>query len=177
MVMNKCTDEFEVCCKSDEFNKCDTYAECVYRAFYDKNDGKYPHQRHITKDTLNEYKQNLLEIENEFKKCVNFDEIYELFKKHRIYGIGDLTIYDVALRVSQNYGIYPDKLYLHAGTRVGAFKAGLIPKYSRKHVLSPADFPEEFDWLRGVEPYLIEDFLCIYKDDVNEKNLKIFLQK
>lgn len=166
------------CCHvNNEFIKSDTYENCVYHAFYDENDKKYSHQHRITRYILDAYKNKLLPIENEFKTCKNFDEVYKLFKEHRIPGIGNLTIYDVALRVSQNYGIYPDKVYLHAGTTKGALNAGLIKKFSRKDTLTISEITEKLQWLKDIEPHIIEDFLCVCKDNISEKNLKIYLKK
>lgn len=162
------------CCKDDEFIKSDTYEDCVYHAFYDLNGKKFPHQYRIPKDKLDAYKNKLLSLESEFMSRKNFDEIYELFKKHKTYGIGTLTIYDVALRAGQNYDIYPDYVYLHAGTKAGALNAGLIKKYGKNDKLTLDEISKKLKWLKGVKPYLIEDFLCIYKDDINEKSLQTF---
>lgn len=165
------------CCKNDEFIKSDTYEKCVYHAFYDKNDKKYSHQRRIPKDKLDTYKGELLPLKKEVKNYRDFDSIYELFKNHKTNGIGELTIYDVSLRISQNYGIYPDKVYLHAGTKKGAINTGLVKPYGRKDKLTVDEISAKFKWLKGVEPYLIEDFLCIYKDNICEKNYKKYRDK
>lgn len=175
--MSACYNNEKICCKTDEFIKSDTYEKCIDYVFYDENGKKYPHQYRIPNAILDEYKEKLLSLENEFMGCGNFDEIYELFNKHRIYGIGKLTIYDVALRVSQNYKIYPDYVYLHAGTKAGALNAGLIKKYGKNDKLTLDEILKKLKWLKGVKPYLIEDFLCIYKDDISKKSLQTFLQK
>ena len=172
--MSACYNNETVCCKDDEFIKSDTYAKCVYHAFYNENGKKFSHQYRIPKDNLDAYKNKLLPLESEFMGCKSFDEIYELFKKHKTYGIGILTIYDVALRVSQNYKIYPDYVYLHAGTKTGALNAGLIKKYGKNDKLTLDEISKKLKWLKGVKPYLIEDFLCIYKDDISEKSLQTF---
>lgn len=52
---------------------------------------KLSHQYCVPKDKLDAYKNKPLSLENEFKRCKNFDEIYELFKKHKTYGIGTVT--------------------------------------------------------------------------------------
>lgn len=174
--MAVCCDKEKVGCKSDEFRKSDTYEKCIDYAFYDENGKKYPHQYRIPNAILDEYKEKLLPLESEFMSYKNFDEIYELFKKHRIRGIGKLTIYDVALRASQNYKIYPYKVYLHAGTKVGALNAGLIKKFSRKETLTISEITEKLQWLKNIDPYIIEDFLCVCKDDISEKNLKTYLK-
>lgn len=175
--MRACCNKEKICCKNDEFIKSNTYAECLYHAFYNVNNKKYHHQYRIPKDVLDAYKKDLLSLENRFMSCKTFDEIYELFKKHRTYGIGNLTIYDVALRTGQNYKIYPDYVYLHAGTKVGALNAGLISRYDRKDKLSIEDVSAKYNWLGKLQPYLIEDFLCIYKDNITEENLQKYLEK
>ena len=84
-----------------------------------------------------------------------------------INGIGELTEYDIASRIAACYGIYPQKVYLHAGTREGAKKIGL-KTYKDRH-LEISKFPK---WLQGEEPYVIEDFLCVCKDCLSENDLK-----
>ncbi len=175
--MSNCTHEPGVCCKKDEFIKSATYEECIYHAFYNKDGNKYSHQRRIPDQVLEDYRKELLPLEREVRNCRNFDDIYKLFESHQIRGIGDLAIYDVSLRVSQNYNIYPDKVYLHAGTRRGARNAGLITNRDRRNKLTPDEIARVLPWLRDVEPYLIEDFLCVYEDDISEQNLKIFLRE
>lgn len=163
------------CCKEDEFIKSDTYEKCIYHAFYNENGRRYPHQYRINTHNFETYYNKLLSLENKVMNCKKFDEIYELFNACKIKGIGSLTVYDVALRVSWNYNIHPDFLYLHAGTKVGALNAGLIKKGDKKDKLTKNEIVEKCKWLENVEMYRIEDFLCIYKNDPCEKNLNIYL--
>ena len=173
----KCCSISNNTCENKAFINSDTYEKCVYYAFYDENGMKHSHQYRIPKNVLDTYMKKLLLLENEFNSCKDFDEVYELFKKHRIHGIGNLTIYDVSLSVSQNYGIYPDYVYLHAGTKAGALNAGLIKRYNRMDKLSFNDITKKFKWFEKIKPYQIEDFLCIYKENICEKNLNEFLNK
>lgn len=50
------------------------------------------------------------------------------------------------------------KVHLHAGTRKGA--AALNPAFAGRDYLDKDELPEP---LRELEPYQIEDFLCIFK--------------
>ncbi|WP_143164948.1 hypothetical protein [Chryseolinea serpens] len=81
-------------------------------------------------------------------------------------GIGETTVYDTSLRIAMGLRrrIRPKRIYLHAGTRIGAKNLGLPT--SRKVALSRGDiktlYPEIIRLLK--EPSEIENFLCIYKD-------------
>lgn len=175
--MKKCQFKHNRCFDNDEFIKHKSFEECLYYAFYKKNGKKYSHQRRVPSIVLDTYKNELISLEKQIKTCKDFDSIYNLFKKHKTSGIGNLTVYDVSLRVGQNYEIYPDKVYLHAGTKKGALNAGLISKYDRKDKLTIEEISAKYNWLGNLPPYLIEDFLCIYKDDINEENLQKYLEK
>lgn len=87
-----------------------------------------------------------------------FEELIEEVEKLKIKGIGDLTIYDTATMIGASNGVYPQKVYLHAGAKTGAKALGVKGAVVDKSVfvaLCPA-----FDKLT---PMQIEDFLCIYK--------------
>lgn len=174
--MSICDNQMSTCCKSNEFIKSDTYEMCIQYAFYDKNGRKYSHQRRIPKNKLDIYKNKILLLENEVKKCNDFESLYDLFFNNKTAGIGILTVYDISLRVGQNHGIYPDKVYLHAGTREGALYSGLIKKYDKRNKLTMSEVSAKHSWLKDVQPYLIEDFLCIYKKCVSRKNLQKYLE-
>jgi hypothetical protein len=73
-----------------------------------------------------------------------------------IPGIGDLTVYDTAIRIAAHRGLSPRRVYLHAGTRDGARALG-VPR-DRAWVM-----PRE---LRRLRPMEIEDCLCIYKAEL-----------
>ncbi len=89
-----------------------------------ENGKKCDHQRRIKKPALEDSEKKLIkEIKKiEQLKNKNFDglhnEVGELIGG--IKGIGELTIYDTALRIGAKLKLEPKKVYLHAGTRVGA---------------------------------------------------------
>jgi hypothetical protein len=74
-----------------------------------------------------------------------------------IPGIGQLMIYDTALRVGAFLGLEPDLVYLHSGTRLGAKALGLC---HRRPTLAISELPIK---LRDLRPRDVEDMLCIYK--------------
>ncbi len=75
-----------------------------------------------------------------------------------VCGIGELYIYDTALRLGGHLRLLPREVYLHAGTRRGAQALGLDP---RSESVPPHCFRPVLQRLR---PHEIEDVLCIYKD-------------
>jgi hypothetical protein len=74
-----------------------------------------------------------------------------------VHGIGELAIYDIALRIGARCEIEPENVYLHRGTREGA---GALGFDKRLRYIEPDTLPREF---RRLKPYEIEDALCRYK--------------
>ena len=82
-------------------------------------------------------------------------------------GLGELYVYDTALRIGAKLNLLPNKVYLHAGTRSGAEALGFDGKAT---VLNVSDLPRE---LQKLEPHEIEDVLCIFKADLKKVDIKI----
>jgi len=80
-----------------------------------------------------------------------------------IQGIGELYIYDTSFRIGAKLNLFPTKVYLHAGTRVGTRALGLDGSAATLRV-SP--LPREF---RKLEPHEVEDILCIFKDELKTR--------
>jgi hypothetical protein len=78
-----------------------------------------------------------------------------------VRGLGELYYYDTALRIGASLRLMPRRVYLHRGTRDGAHALGLACKADS---LDPRDLPKA---LAVLEPREIEDFLCIYKDQLS----------
>ncbi|PIP91025.1 MAG: hypothetical protein COW79_04555, partial [Bdellovibrionales bacterium CG22_combo_CG10-13_8_21_14_all_38_13] len=76
-----------------------------------------------------------------------------------IHGLGELYFYDTALRIGASLKLFPDKVYLHSGTRLGGIALGLASKGQK--TISPKDIPTIFTSKLNI--YEIEDVLCIYK--------------
>jgi len=94
------------------------------------------------------------------EQTADFDELHQRVDQAigSLHGIGELTVYDTALRIGARLGFLPERVYLHSGTRVGARALGLD---WRATVLDVSDLPRE---LRDLRPHEIEDCLCIFKD-------------
>jgi hypothetical protein len=90
----------------------------------------------------------------------SFEELHDRVAESigRIRGIGALTVYDVSFRIGAFLGVMPRRVYLHGGALAGAraldaaFQAG--PR-------RPEAFPR---WFRALEPWEIENCLCVYKE-------------
>lgn len=125
------------------------------------NKGKrYSHQRRLSKTVLEQARDILLENEKEIRRSQDFDGLFALLERLLlpVKGLGELYVYDTALRISAKMGVLPKRVYLHAGTRVGAKALGFDGKAK---TLEVSQLPE---WLQQLQPHEIEDVLCIFKD-------------
>jgi hypothetical protein len=94
-----------------------------------------------------------------------FEELHRVIldKIADIHGMGELTVYDTAVRIGAKLSLEPAVVFLHAGTRIGAKALGLD---ASKKFIARKIFPPEFGPLSPAE---IEDVLCIYKDRLRRK--------
>jgi hypothetical protein len=120
---------------------------------------RYRHQTRIPQRSLEESRRVLVEHCKEIERCSSFDDLFDLIEAltSHIPQIGELYVYDIALRIGAKLGTLPDRVYLHRGTRDGAKALGLDPK-ARAHPITA--FPSPF---ADLAPHEIEDVLCIYK--------------
>lgn len=134
---------------------------------------RFSHQRRLKKANLEEAKTKLLANLNELKASTNFDDLFLLVKKlvRPIKGIGELYVYDTALRIGANLGLLPTKVYLHAGTRTGAKRLGFQGK---EPTIAVSRFPKA---LQKLQPHEIEDVLCIFKDELGQVEFQTFDKK
>jgi len=119
---------------------------------------RYDHQRRIPRLSLAHVHRKLRKAP--LKGCSTFDDLFSVVHEaiSEIPKIGELMVYDTALRIGANLGLEPERVYLHAGTRVGARKLGIAagtPWILRR------DLPEP---LRALPAWQAEDILCIFKD-------------
>ncbi len=126
---------------------------------------RHSHQRRVKAEVLTKVRDQLLVKINYIKQCKKFDQLLSFIKEfgRSIYGLGDLYIYDTALRIGAKLQLYPDQFYLHAGTRKGAKKLGI--DVGKKTTRNVSDLPEKLcTVLRKFKVYEVEGLLCIYKD-------------
>lgn len=124
---------------------------------------RFAHQRRIPARALESAAAILARAVEEMRKCTNFEELIQLIEHNvgHVPNIGELYIYDTALRIGAKLGIEPEYVYLHAGTRKGAqaLRIDLEGKAVR-----PAELPPAFQRLK---PREIEDCLCIHKEQLH----------
>jgi hypothetical protein len=125
---------------------------------------RYAHQRRLKRKTLEQAREILLRCEYRIRKAKDFDTLFDLIETllEPVSGIGELYLYDTALRLGATLNLHPSKVYLHAGTRTGAHALGLDAK---ARALEIAALPEP---LRMLRPHEIEDVLCIFKNDFDK---------
>jgi len=123
-----------------------------------RTDGRkrHDHQRRIPESSLRAALDRL-------DRCLplpcdlrDFDALHQFINSaiRDIPKIGELVVYDVAHRVGAQREIEPSRVYLHAGTRVGARAFRL-----RGKSIAVDELPPEFQRLSPAE---CEDCLCIY---------------
>lgn len=120
---------------------------------------RHPHQRRIPRMLLELVEARLQEVQAHLRRAENFDELHRVIAERigSISGIGSLTVYDITHRIGAYIGKHPKLVYLHAGTRKGAMTFNIRGDY-----FDPRILPKPFSRL---QPYEIEDCLCIYKDN------------
>jgi hypothetical protein len=75
----------------------------------------------------------------EVKTCKSFDELLRLIERctKHIPRFGALARYDFALRIGTKRGLWPECVYLHAGTRKGCKKLEVAARGKTVTVVDP----------------------------------------
>jgi len=131
----------------------------------DEDEKRFSHQRRLRGSLLRKARRTLCDAAKELGRCDSFDKLHNLIKEHLngIRGLRGLYYYDTALRIGASLRLRPERVYLHRGTRDGARALGLD---YRADSVDPRALPKE---LAVLEPHEIEDFLCIYKDQLRRE--------
>jgi hypothetical protein len=140
------------------------FEAAVHRAALARDpDGKrFGHQRRLKRPELRKAEGILSESLGKLRHSKSFAALHELIivLLEGVSGLGELYYYDTALRIGANLNKMPQRVYLHRGTREGARALGLD---WRADSIDPSMVPKE---LGVLEPHEMEDFLCIFKDDL-----------
>lgn len=140
---------------SDNADIRDVIAKAALSTYQGK---RHPHQRRISQSVLEASKDALLCVVEPITRATAFAELHHIVERafKPIKGAGELLTYDAAQRIGAAKGIDPERVYLHAGTRVGARRLGLRGKSLEMSQLPAA--------LQRLTPAQAEDFLCLFKD-------------
>lgn len=121
------------------------------------------HQRRVSKAELLAFAEKLATFENYLANAESFDAIYDTVKNLNQPNINEITIFDTAFRIGSYLNLFPDKIYLTSGTRIGA--EHLLGKLDDKNTLLPTDFPSPFQ-RKDLLIADIEDLLYVCRNEL-----------
>jgi hypothetical protein len=125
---------------------------------------KHPHQYRIPQASLEKSRRKLLKNLPRVRSAASFEELIKLVDDliGPVDRIGELAVYDTALRIGARFGLEPEKVYVHRGTRDGIRKLDL--DWGRETIeMAELDAPIR----RRLKPREAEDFLCLYDDKLS----------
>lgn len=126
---------------------------------------KHPHQYRLQRLHLAQFGDSLIQHLDEIQNVLSFEQLINIVRSASVTGIGELAIYDTAVRIGAYLNIFPERIYLHAGAKVGA--KGLLGEL-QSDILEKDDLPEAFQ-SADLSCYELEDILCIYKAIFNNR--------
>jgi hypothetical protein len=136
----------------------------------DKYGNKHSHQWRICNDVYEEFKFSLLNVKDRIEKAKNFDELVNIIDRHKPHGVGEVFCYDTTVRIGFWLNLLSEKVYIHAGTRIGLQNL-FVKKISIKTICKDK-LPEPF-CSSDLSPGQLEDFFCIFKADFSGNNYNI----
>lgn len=127
----------------------------------DENGLCEPHQRRVGRIRLRRFAKALAAKQSKIKQCSSFDQLHSVVGSVRMERIGALTVYDVSERIGAFMRLRPETVYLHAGAAEGAKSLGVRGSGGK---ISIDALPRP---LRSLSAHDIENFLCIFKDELS----------
>ena len=157
-----------------------SFEEAVFGAKPEKTD---PHQQYFPKVKLHEIADHLAKQwnRNAFK---DFEDLYDYVRSilhisptnpyGKIKNPNALIFYDIALRLSAQYNVWPkDYVYLNGnGPSDGAKALGLEKLKDKKKRIAYSESVKLYPALSKLDAAGIEDFLCIYKNEIEKLKIK-----
>lgn len=130
----------------------------AFAALAENHVGKrHPHQYRRQKVALEKFAGLLLDQIDRISKAESFHELLSIVEDCKVADIGPLTFYDTATRIGAYLKIYPEKIYLHTGTRLGAER--LLDRKIKSDIIERSELPAVFQDPR-ITCADIEDILC-----------------
>jgi hypothetical protein len=165
-ILNEYDDEHDQA-ELDRFRQMPTLREAIRVAARcsTEDDVPYGHQQknwNFWPESIRRAARRLVAAEAQFASCQTFGQVHDLVRtltaELGVPGLGELYCYDVAFRIGAHLGLFPDRVFLHAGTREGAER--LLGRRLRR--VESVDLSELPDMLWGWEPWKVENILCSY---------------
>ena len=128
-----------------------------------KDDEKNKHQWRLKNENLDNFAEKLSTKSKEITEAADFANLLDIIEACKVKGIGELASYDTANRIGCKIKVYPDKIYLHAGTKEGVEK--LLGKRISKRFIEKSDLPEPFK-SSELSCADLEALFCIYKSEL-----------
>jgi hypothetical protein len=155
----------------DGFRSMDLKSAVTMAALGLRADGRrHEHLRRIPQSALEECCERLVSRLEAIDRITAFDQLLDFIEtvvgrphedEDRVHGVNEMYYYDAACAIADQLGLDIDAVYLHRGTRQGAINLGLDGSL-RSLKVSTLPAP-----LRRLAPGEIEDFLCVYKDEMH----------
>ena len=125
---------------------------------------RHPHQYRILNKAMKQWEAKLGKAQTKIQSFRGraFEDLFDFLDKqaHTVSGIGPLMVYDTALRIGANIRCLPkDCIYLHAHATIPTIHDFRITR---------TQLPKELKALGSLKAYEIEDFLCIYHEQVKK---------
>jgi hypothetical protein len=140
--------------------------ESAIELFCEKGEIK-EYTRHLdrrTPDELKNFKEMLIDKLSEIEGAENFEELLNRISTIKVSGIGDLTLYDMALLLTSckgfDLGKEPQYIYSHSGSKKG-LKNLCNLSGKKKYEKCKLGVPDLVN--SDLSPARLEDFLCRYK--------------
>lgn len=148
----------------DHYRRLENPENAIRQACHGKEGNIHSHQHLVGKEKLEQAYKKLQRCSTEIAACESFDDL--LTKVDRLTAavnrFGVLAVYDTSLRLGAFLDVWPELVYLHAGTRKGCKKLGVDVKGG---TVKMERLPQT---LQVLKPYQVEDFLCIFEDQFGE---------
>ncbi|QDU94108.1 hypothetical protein [Lignipirellula cremea] len=143
----------------DYFQTLDSIEDAIRFACHGKEDKIHGHQHLVGKAKLEQARKKLQKCSDGIATIESFGDLLGLVEDRTssIDRFGVLAIYDTALRLGSHLDVWPEVVYLHAGTKKGCKALGVAAKGG---TVEMEQLPKP---IRSLEPYQAEDFLCIFK--------------
>jgi hypothetical protein len=145
----------------DYFTKLEAHDDAIRFACHGKEGRIHGHQHLVGKEKVEQARKVLQRHADEIMACKSFDDLLTLVEDRTssIDRFGILAVYDTSLRLGAHLHLWPEVVYLHAGTKKGCKALGVETKGG---TVEMERLPKP---VRELEPYQAEDFMCIFKDE------------